>query len=115
VGFEAFDHWAWPYAFILVAGMLPTIVWRWAGVIAAGRLDETGEVFTWVRCVATALVAGVITRLILFPEGALATAPMALRLAAVAAGFAVFKLAGERILAGIIAAELVLIGGWLAI
>lgn len=101
------------YLFILAAGILPTIVWRWAGVLAAGRLDENSEIFIWVRCVATALVAGVIARLILFPTGALTDAPVALRLLAVCAGFAAFKLAGERILVGVLAAEIVLIGGWL--
>ena len=74
------DIWWWPYVMILVAGWLATDVWRWLGVFASGRMREDSEVMVFVRCVATALVAGVIAKLILFPTGALDNAPMALRI-----------------------------------
>jgi hypothetical protein len=45
--------------------------------------------------VATAVLAGVIARLIIFAPGALATVPLSVRLAAIAIGFAAF-LAGRR-------------------
>lgn len=105
--------WWWPYAMILVAGWLATDVWRWLGVLLSGRLREDSEVLLWVRSVATALVAGVISKLILFPAGALADAPVALRLAAAASGFAAFLVGGQRVVVGVLAAEVVLIGGWL--
>lgn len=107
------DPWWWPYAMILVAGWLATDVWRWLGVFASGRLREDSELFIYVRCVATALVAGVIARLILFPIGALEATPMALRIVAVAIGFAVYLASRQRIVAGVAAADAVLIGGWL--
>jgi hypothetical protein len=102
----------WPYLFILVAGWLATDVWRWIGVLAGGRLREESELLVWVRAVATALVAGVISRLILFPAGALAEA---LRVAAAALGWLAFWTAGKRILVGVLTAEAVLIGGWLVL
>ncbi len=110
-GVETFG-WLWPYLVILIAGWLPTDIWRFLGVILAGKLKEDSEILVWVRAVATALVAGVIARLLLFPAGALAESPLSLRIAAVAVGFVVFKLARERVLVGIAAAEVVLIGGW---
>ena len=106
------QSWWWPYAVILLAGWLATDIWRWLGVILAGRLREDSEIMVWVRAVATALVAGVIARLMLFPTGVLADSPLALRVAAIIIGFAVFKLTRERVLVGILAAETVLIGGW---
>ena len=101
----------WPYVVILVAGWLATDAWRYLGVIAAGRLTETSPVFIWVKAVATALLAGLIARLMLFPEGGLAASPLWLRLGAMAIGFAVFRMARNSVLLGILAAEAVLIGG----
>lgn len=111
----AADAWWWPYVMILVAGWLATDVWRWFGVLLAGRLREDSEILNWVKAVATALVAGVIARLILFPQGALEAAPVWLRILAGAAGFATFLAAKQRVYIGVLTAEVVLIGGWLAL
>ena len=87
--FETFDAAWWPYLFILLAGFLPTDIWRWIGVNFAGRLREDSEWILLARSVANALVAGVIARLILFPSGALMNVPVWIRLTAVglAVGF----------------------------
>ncbi|MHC5653118.1 AzlD domain-containing protein [Stappia sp. ICDLI1TA098] len=111
----AADAWWWPYAMILVAGWFATDVWRWLGVLASGRLREDSEVMIFVRCVATALVAGVISRLILFPIGALEAAPVALRILAVAVGFAAFLASRQRVVVGVAVAEVVLVAGWFAL
>ena len=103
----------WPYVMIVVAGWLATDIWRWLGVFAAGRMREDSELLVFVRAVATALVAGVISKLILFPSGALDATPMGLRVAAAATGFAVFLALRQRVIFGVLAAEIVLIGGWL--
>lgn len=103
-----------PYVFILLAGWLATDIWRYIGVLSAYNLKEDSEVIRWVKCVATALVAGVIGQLIVFPTGALASAPFMVRLVAVSAGAAGFFLAGRQVLAGIVVAEATLLAGWLA-
>ena len=104
-----------PYLFILLAGFLATDIWRWLGVLAGNRLHDDSEALNWVKAVATALIAGVIGKLVLFPTGALASAPIELRLAAAALGWAVFMAARKNVLAGVVAAELVLIIGWLVL
>lgn len=106
------ESWWWPFVMILVAGWLATDVWRWLGVLAGGRLRDDGEVFIWVRCVATALVAGVIAKLILFPQGALAETSMALRLFATACGFLAFLASRQKVVVGVLAGEAVLLIGW---
>ncbi|WP_428670180.1 AzlD domain-containing protein [Roseibium sp.] len=106
------ESWWWPFVMILVAGWFATDVWRWLGVFAGGKLREDGELLIWVRCVATALVAGVISKLILFPQGILGETPIWLRLAAAAVGFAAFLGFGKRVIVGVLAAEAFLIGGW---
>ncbi|MEM5582533.1 MULTISPECIES: AzlD domain-containing protein [unclassified Roseibium] len=109
------DTWWWPFVMILVAGWLATDVWRWLGVFAGGWLREDGELLIWVRCVATALVAGVISKLILFPQGALAETSLSLRLAAAGFGFAAFFLSRQRVVVGVLAAEVFLLAGWLGL
>ncbi|XHC12158.1 AzlD domain-containing protein [Labrenzia sp. ac12] len=103
----------WPLVMIIIAGWFATDVWRWLGVFAGGRLREDGELLIWVRCVATALVAGVISKLILFPQGVLAETPLWLRLAAAGFGFASFFAARQRVFVGVLAAEVFLVAGWL--
>lgn len=107
----------WTAIFVmLLVGFLPTEMWRSLAVIAGRRVQEGSEFFIWVKAVATALLAAVIARLILMPTGALADIPMALRLGCVVAGIASFLAFRRSILAGVVAGEVVLIGGalWLA-
>ena len=103
----------WPYVFILLAGWLATDMWRWLGVLAGNRLRDDSEMLIWVKAVATALVAGVVGKLLLFPAGALAEAPLLLRVSAATIGWLAFLAAGQRVLVGVLVAEAVLIGGWL--
>lgn len=112
--FSTFDAWWWPYLFILLAGWLATDAWRFLGVYLGGRISEDSEALVLVRALATALVAAVIGNLIVFPSGALAAAPLELRLLSAAAGFVAYLVAGKRVLVGILAAEALLIAGlWL--
>ena len=108
------DPW-WPYLFILLAGIVPTEIWRSLGVLAAGRLDEGTPAFAWVRAVATALVAAVIAQLVVFPTGVLASAPLSLRVGAAAMGFAAMEATGRRGWVGILAGEAALLAGLLAV
>lgn len=101
----------WPLAFILLAGAAPTYVWRGLGVVFAGRISEDSELLRWVKAVATTLVAGVIARLILFPNGALADIPVWLRLLAIFSGFFIAFLPRSSMLVGIVAGEIVLVAG----
>jgi len=100
---------------LILAGFLPNEVWRWLGVVFARGLDEDSEVVVWVRAVATAILAGVIAKLILFPSGELAAMPLSVRVIAAASGFAAFLAIRRSLLAGVAIAEIVLIvGGFLS-
>ena len=48
------------YALLIAVGFLPNEVWRWLGVVVARGIDEKSELITWVRAVATAILAGVV-------------------------------------------------------
>jgi hypothetical protein len=100
---------------LLVVGVLPNEIWRVLGFLAGRRIDEGAEILVWVRAVATAIIGCVIMQVLIVPPGALATVPTTVRFSAFAAGFLIWLLAGRSVLAGVIAAELVLLGGkwWL--
>ncbi|MFD2239020.1 AzlD domain-containing protein [Aureimonas populi] len=104
------DPW-WPFLFIILAGWLPTDIWRYLGVLSSGNLSESSPVLQLVRSIATALVAAVIARLVLYPTGSLALLPDAVRVGAMAGGFLAFLLLRRSIVLGLVVAELILIGG----
>lgn len=101
----------WPFVFILLAGWLPTDLWRYLGVLSAGRIDEHSPFAALARTIATALVAAVIAQLLFYPNGSLAEVPTFVRVGALATGFAAYLLAGKRIVVGIVFAEAVLLAG----
>jgi branched-subunit amino acid transport protein len=100
---------------LLLAGFLPNEVWRMLGLWLGGGVDEGSELLVWVRAVATAILAGVIAQILVFPPGALASVPGSLRYGAVAAGLAVFMMTRRSIFAGVICGEIVMLAGkwWL--
>jgi branched-subunit amino acid transport protein len=110
---QSFSTWWWPYVFILLAGALPTYIWRFIGVFIGGRVHEDSEALTVVRAVATSLVAGVIAQLILYPSGALADSSVYLRIGAALAGFLAYLYLGRRVIIGVVVGEAILIAGLL--
>ncbi|MGJ8572726.1 MAG: AzlD domain-containing protein [Hoeflea sp.] len=113
INYQTFDTWWWPYVFIAIAGWLATDIWRWLGVLVGNRLAQDSAALTWVRAVATALLAAVIAKLILYPVGELQNVPVIVRLVAVGVGFAAFLMTGKRIWVGIAVALSLLFGGQL--
>jgi hypothetical protein len=93
---------------LVLAGVLATEVWRWLGLAVGSRLDVSGAPFQWVRAVATALVSGLVTRMLFFPTGALAEVPLGLRLGAFAGGVSLYLLLRRSVAAGVGAAALLL-------
>ncbi len=61
------DPMLYAYLLVILAGFLPTDVFRFAAVMFSRRIDEDSEALVLVRAVATALLAGVIGRLVLAP------------------------------------------------
>jgi hypothetical protein len=103
-----------PYLALVLLGFLPSEVWRWLGLVLGRGLDEDSEVVLWVRAVATALIAGVVARIVLVPPGALATVPLGVRLAAIGIGFLAYLALRRSPFAGVLVGEAVLVVGALA-
>ncbi len=90
----------WPFAVIL-AGAAATYLWRGLGVALSGRIDPDGRAFEWAACVAYALVAALVARMILLPTGPLAETPLGDRLGATVLSLAVYFFAGRSMLWGV--------------
>lgn len=101
----------WPYLVVLVAGVLMTEPWRWAGVALSRNLDVESEWFKLARAVSTAIVSALVARLVVLPTGALADIDLWVRAGAFLGGIAVYLLTGGRLLAGVTAAVVLLLAG----
>ena len=102
------------YALLVLVGFLPNEIWRVLGLVFAHGIDEESELFVWARAVATAVLAGVIAKILLFPPGALASVPLIVRLGAIACGLVAFLLVRRSVFAGVAAGEVALMLGALA-
>ncbi len=102
------------YLTLILAGFLANEVWRWLGLAVGSRLDVAGSSFQWVRAVATALVSGLVTRMLLFPTGALVAVPLWMRLAAFAGGGSFYFVLRRNVAAGVGAAAALLMAAQLA-
>jgi branched-subunit amino acid transport protein len=87
-----------------------TYLWRGLGVLLSGRIDPQSAMFEWVSCVAYALVAGLIARIIVVPSGLLAQTPLMDRLLACAVAFVAYRLARRNMFVGLVSGVVFLVG-----
>ena len=103
-----------PYLMLIVVGFLPNEIWRVLGLVMARGLDEGSELVIWSRAVATAILAGVIAKLILFSSGELANIPIGVRGGATLCAFIAYVAMKRSVFAGVIVGEAaLLLGGFL--
>ncbi len=89
---------------VLVASAIgATYLWRGLGVAFSARIEPDSAMFRWINCVSHAMLAGLISRMIVMPLGSIAETPLSDRLIAVAVAFAVFYLARKNWLLGVLA------------
>ena len=99
----------WGALVILAIAILVHEPWRWLGLYIGNRIPLQSPVFQWVKACATALVAALVMRLVLFPAGALATISFEVRAAAFLAGIALFFASGKSLAVGVFGAAAALI------
>ncbi len=95
------DVWGGAWGLLALATMA-TFVWRALGTIIAARINPDGALFEWVACVAYALLAGLVARIIVMPVGMLAESATVDRIGATAFGFALFFLTKRNVAFGTI-------------
>lgn len=100
-----------PYLVLILVGFLPNEIWRALGLVVARGLNEDSEIVVCSRAVATAILAAVIAKLILFPSGTLDNIPLAVRVGAAVCGFAAFVCIKRSVFAGVLVGEAALLFG----
>ena len=101
----------WPYLVLVMVGFLPNEIWRALGLVLARGLNEDSQMVVLARALATAILAGVIAKLILFSSGALANIPLAVRVTAAVCGFLAFLAVKRSVFVGVVVGEAVLLAG----
>lgn len=91
----------WPYVLLVLVGFLPNEIWRLLGVLASRGIEEDSELIIWVRSVATAILAGVVIKIVVFAPGALAGIPLSARLGAAVLGVVAFLVCRGSVFAGV--------------
>lgn len=82
--------------------------WRGLGVALSGRITVNSELFNWVTCVAYAMIAGLVMRIMIFPSGLLAESELVDRLAACMLALAAFYAGRRNLFLGVSAGVVVL-------
>lgn len=98
-----------PYLMLIIIGFLPTEMWRSLAVYLSRGLNEGSQLIVWIRCVATALLTGVVAKLMLTPSGELADVPLWGRLGAIIVGFVAFFIFRRNVIAAVLTGEALLI------
>jgi branched-subunit amino acid transport protein len=83
------------WALLALCG-LATYLWRGPGVLLSAGLDTRSEALVWVSCVAYAIIAGLVSRMLLMPTGVLAETTAAERAIGSATALAAYFLATRR-------------------
>lgn len=94
-----------PYLLLLLAGFLPSEVFRVLGVFIGRSLSPDSLILAWVRLVATALLTAVVAKILMSPSGALAAVPLLGRTAGIAGGILAFFVFRRSIFAGVLVGE----------
>ena len=102
------DASTWGPWVLLSMGIAATFFWRGLGTAIAARIDPESALLQWITCVAYALLAGLIGRILIFPVGILEQTEMSDRLGATAIGYALFFVFRRSIAAGTLGAAGVL-------
>jgi hypothetical protein len=100
-----------PYALLILVGFLPNEVWRMLGVVLSRGLDEDSEIIVFARAVATAILTGVVGKLVIYAPGALATVPVSVRIGSAALGVVAFLLIRRSVFAGVATATIAIVAG----
>ena len=90
----------------LPLSVIVTFMWRAFGVLISGRMQPDSDLFLWIHCVAYALLAGLVSRMLFLPTGVLEYTEDWTRLISVGIGLAVFFYFKRNLLIGILAGTL---------
>lgn len=103
--------WAWA---VLLLAAIGTYTWRGLGILLSGKLSQDSAMFRWVTCVAYAMVASLVIRIIVLPVGVLTQVPLTYRLIAAGVALAIMFMRKNALLPAISTGTLlIMLFAWL--
>ncbi|MFK7866018.1 MAG: AzlD domain-containing protein [Alphaproteobacteria bacterium] len=90
----------WGY---LIAGIIGTASWRLLGAVLIGKVDEQSPLFQWIAAVAYGMVAALLMRALIMPQGNMEPSSMLLRAIPFMLAFGTWWITKKSILYGLLA------------
>ena len=75
---------------VILVTSLATYLSRFLGVISSEKIDIKSRIFRWFNCIAYAILAALISRMVIFPAGVLSEAAIFFRLLVILAAILLF-------------------------
>jgi len=75
---------------VIIVTSIATFASRFLGILTAENLSDKSKLFDWFNYVAYSILAALITRMIIFPAGALLDSTLLIRLAVLSISIAIF-------------------------
>ena len=82
---------------IIIITSLATYLSRFLGVVSAEKIKETSKMFRWFNCLAYSTLAALISRIVIFPSGALSETDYIIRFIIVISSIVVFFLTKKNL------------------
>ena len=75
---------------VILVTSFATYLSRFLGVVSSEKMDIRSKIFKWFNCIAYAILASLIARMIIFPAGVLAESSIFIRLLVLVGSILVF-------------------------
>jgi len=82
---------------VILVTSLATYLSRFLGVISSEKMDIKSKIFRWFNCIAYAILAALIARMIIFPAGVLSESSIFIRLLVLVGSILLFKLTKKNL------------------
>ncbi len=75
---------------VILITSLATYMSRFLGVLSSEKIDIKSKLFRWFNCIAYAILAALIARMVIFPAGILSESNMLIRFFVIACSISIF-------------------------
>ena len=82
---------------VIIVTSLATYLSRFLGVLSSEKIKENSKLFKWFNCLAYSTLAALISRIIIFPSGALSEADYIIRFIVIILSIGVFYLTKKNL------------------
>ena len=76
--------------FVILITSLATYLSRFLGVLSSENINVNSKIFQWFYCIAYAILAALIARMVIFPAGVLSESSILIRVLVIAVGIIIF-------------------------